>query len=577
MQANKFFKVGNHVRRAGIMLLASFAIPVAIFWQSAPAAEADEVHLTFIHLNDIYEVTPVSGGTQGGIARVATLKKQLLAENPNTYITLSGDIYGPSGLSNAAIVNGEPLGGEHVVAVLNKVGIDYFIFGDHEFDQFSAKQVLQRFEETTFPMISSNYADAEGNPFQQSDASGATIDIPKNAIFTATNATGTASVRVGIFGVTEPFRNSDLEVTYTEWEPATTEQVAELTGGDAPVDILIAMTHFKRSIDKEIAAIFPNIDLILGGDDHEHMKLEQEGLAPIYKSDSNARNNYIIDLYYDTATGELRIEDRVQPITDAITDDPEVLAEVDKWVEIGFDALRQQGIKPERMVALAPFDLDGFATSMRNRQTELTLLILRGINNVTHADMSMLPAGFLRLDDLLPAGGKVTEYDTVRAFPTDYEPVSVQMLGSVLQEQLEDGDKGRGAGEFQLLTDDVTRDEDGTWRFNDEPIEPTRTYLVGIVKYLANFFSSMEGMLVAFADGEFIKTSGTTTRQVMMDQIAKGCAATYYPESGRLEVPCIQINGETKPHYKALIVPKTGNYTEQLSATRVKKIGANKE
>jgi 5'-nucleotidase len=570
MQTKKFFKSTTTV------LLAFFAISVAVFLQNAKASDADEVHLTIIHLNDVYEITPVSGGTQGGIARVATLKKQLLAENPNTYITLSGDIYGPSGLSNAAIVNGKPLAGEHVVAVLNKVGINAFTFGDHEFDQFSAEQVLQRFKETTFPIISSNYADAEGKPFQQSDATGATIDIPKNVIFTVKNAAGTVSVRVGIFGVTEPFRSSDLEVTYTDWETAITEQVAELTGGDNPVDLLIAMTHFEVDTDKEIATKFPQIDLILGGDDHEHMKVEPgAGLAPIYKSDSNARNNYIIDLYYDTATGELRIEDRVQAITDAIADDPEVLAEVDKWLKIGFDALRQQGIQPERLVALAPFDLDGFATSIRNQQTELTMLILRGINNVVNADLSLLYSGFLRLDDLIPAGGEVTEYDVIRAFPSDDDIVSVKMLGSTLLSLLDDGQAMQGGGSFLLFTDDVTRDNADTWLLNDEAIDPNRTYLVGVRKNLADDLQAFD-MLVAFDDGQFIKASETTIRQVMIDKIAKGCAATYYPESGRVEIPCIEINGVTKLLFKALMVPQSDE-SLLFSATRIKEVGKDQQ
>ncbi len=582
MQAKKVFKMGNHIRRTGIMLLASFAIPAAVFWQSAQAAEADEVHLTFIHLNDIYEVTPVSGGTQGGMARVATLKKELLAENPNTFITLSGDIYGPSGLSNAAIVDGEELGGKHVVSVLNMVGIDYFTFGDHEFDQFSGEQVLQRFKETTFPMISSNYADVEGKPFQQSDASGATIDISKNAIFTATNAAG-ATVRVGIFGVSEPFSSRDddvLEVTYTEWEDAAREQVAELTGGANPVDLLIALTHFDRSIDKEIATTFPEIDLILGGDDHEYMKIEMDaGLATIYKSDSNARNNYIVELYYDTASGELRIEDRVQAITDEITDDPDVLAEIDKWVDIGFDALREEGMEPERVIGLAPFDLDGFATSMRNRQTELTLLILRGVNNVVKTDLSMFIAGMFRLDDKLPAGGEVTEYDSVRAFPTDYRVASVQMLGSVLESHLEKGYKAQGTGSFYLLTDNVTRDENGTWLISDKSIVPERTYSVGLTTGMSGYLTSRtseEEVFVAFEDGEFVKTTNTTLRQVMIDQIAKGCAATYYPETGQLEVPCIHVNGDAEaPLFKLLIVPQTAGNYEQLNATRIKQVGAD--
>ncbi|RKZ92000.1 MAG: hypothetical protein DRR19_05580 [Candidatus Parabeggiatoa sp. nov. 1] len=67
------------------------------------------------------------------------------------------------------------------------------------------------------------------------------------------------------------------------------------------------------------------------------------------------------------------------------------------------------------------------------------------------------------------------------------------------------------------------------------------------------------------------------THQVMTDQIAKGCAATYYPESGRIEVPCIYVNGdETKTLYKSLQLPQSEDRPPSLiSVTRIKEVGKN--
>lgn len=83
-------------------------------------------------------------------------------------------------------------------------------------------------------------------------------------------------------------------------------------------------------------------------------------------------------------------------------------------------------------------------------------------------------------------------------------------------------------------------------------------------------------MLVAFDDGQFIKASETTIRQVMIDKIAKGCAATYYPESGRVEIPCIEINGVTKLLFKALMVPQSDE-SLLFSATRIKEVGKDQQ
>jgi 5'-nucleotidase len=448
-----------------ILLLAFFNLQIV----AAPLKE-NEIQLTFIHLNDVYEITPVSGGKLGGLARIATLKKQLLADNPNTYITFSGDLYGPSGLSNVAKLDGELLAGRQAVAVMNLVGIDYSIFGDHEFDQFSAEQVLKRIKETRFPIIASNINAANGMPLEN------TI---KQAIFSITTADG-EKVKVGLFGITEPIHHSDLKLNYTDAFKVAKQKVMEL---DKKVDILIALTHFKSSLDKKLAQRFPQIDLILGGDDHEHMSIHMgAGLASIYKSDSNARNVQIIDLIYDTSSKQLRINDRLQPITDAISDDVNVQTEVKKWVKLGFDSLRGQGINAEQVVMKTVTDLDGFATSIRNHPTALTQLIMSGINYaVPKADLGILSSGIIRLDDTIGAGYSFTEYDVIRTFPSDFRIVSMIMSGDKLKKVLDNGQKNRGTGDFLLHTTQVKQGLNHTWLIDGKPLQLTKNYQVACV------------------------------------------------------------------------------------------------
>lgn len=458
-----------------------------------------ELHLTILHINDVYEITPVSGGKLGGLARIATLKKQLLAQNPNTILTFGGDLYGPSGLSNAAIVDGKPLAGKQAVAVMNTVGVNYATFGDHEFDQFSAEQVLARMAETKYPMISSNLSAADGNPFP---------GVARNTIFTVTNSAGDA-VRVGLFAVSEPIvGGSKLTVTYQARITATAEQVAALDGQS---DILIALTHFGVKEDIDTAQRFPQIDLILGGDDHDHMKVEPgAGLPPIFKSASNARNVQIIDLYFDTATGALRIEDRLQAVTNTIAEDPTTKAEVDKWLQIGFAALRTQGLEPTRVIVTSTIDLDGFATSVRRQPTPLTNLILAGINDTAAADVSILTSGLLRLDDLIPAGGAFTEYDVVRTFPNNLPLIALNMPGAVLSGTLAFGARAAGSGSYILATDNVSRTVSGQWLIDGQPLNPGQTYRVGA--------SVAESYLTGFG-ATLVQTYTNTLRQVLIEQL----------------------------------------------------------
>lgn len=477
-----------------------FILAMVAFVPRAGLTQAStEVHLTILHINDVYEITAVSGGKLGGLARVATLKKQLLAQNPNTLLTFGGDLYGPSGLSNAAIVDGKPLAGKQAVAVMNTVGVNYATFGDHEFDQFSAEQILARMAETKYPMISSNIFAADGNPF---------TGVARNTIFTVTNPAGNA-VRIGLFAVSEPIvGGSKLTITYQQRITATAEQVAALDGQS---DILIAMTHFSVQEDIDTAQRFPQIDLILGGDDHDHMKVEPgAGLPPIFKSDSNARNVQIIDLYFDTATGALRIEDRIQAVTNAIADDPTTKAEVDKWLQIGFDALRTQGLEPTHRIVTPTIDLDGFATSVRRHPTALTNLILAGINDATKADVSILTSGVLRLDDLIPAGGAFTEYDVVRTFPNNLPLIALNMPGAVLSSTLAFGAKGAGSGSYLLATDNISHTSNGQWLIDGQPLKPGQTYRVGA--------SRGESYLTSFG-ATLVQTYTNTLRQTLIEQL----------------------------------------------------------
>ena len=131
-----------------------FPLIVTVLFFPLLAFSDSKVHITILHLNDVYEISPVSGGTQGGLARVATLEKQLREENPNTIAVLAGDLISPSALGTASI-KGESLAGRQMVNVMNEVGLDYSTFGNHEFDH-DAKTLSQRLQESNFSWISSN-------------------------------------------------------------------------------------------------------------------------------------------------------------------------------------------------------------------------------------------------------------------------------------------------------------------------------------------------------------------------------------------------------------------------------------
>jgi 5'-nucleotidase/UDP-sugar diphosphatase len=452
-----------------VVLLLTLGLSLAVLNLSPRGATqpADStVQITLLQMNDVYELTPVSGGKEGGLARVATIRHRLLDRNPNTFTILAGDLLNPSALSTAT-VDGERLAGKQMVDVMNVLGLDYATFGNHEFD-LSQDQFIKRLAESKFRWFSSNVTGTDGKPF---------ANVPKNMLFPVRDKLG-HKVWVGMFGVTVN-SNPASYVAYGDPIQAAKEQVAAFKGR---ADIVVAVTHQLMEDDIKLVQSVPGIDLVIGGHEHENDEVYRgEQFTPIYKADANARTVQIHELRFDTGTRKLQISSRLLRITGAIPDDPEVGKRVDRWVKAAFDGFRAQGFEPEKVVATTAEDLDGREASVRNHPTRLTDLVAMGMVRAAHgAELAVFNSGSIRIDDEIPAG-EVTEYDIIRTLPFGGTVVSVQMGGDLLRRVLDQGKANAGTGGY-LQTANVTFA--GQWLVNGAPLDPNRTYQVAINDFL---------------------------------------------------------------------------------------------
>ncbi len=436
---------------------------------SSSSGSGSVVALTILQMNDVYELTPVSGGTEGGLARVATLRANLRAENPNTYTVLAGDLLNPSALSTAE-VDGERLAGRQMVDVMNILGLDYATFGNHEFD-LTQERLLQRLAESKFKWISSNVTQTGGEPFP---------NVPLNVTFTAENEDG-EEVRVGIFGLTVG-SNPASYVAYRDPVAVAEEQVAALRDH---VDILIAVTHLSLEGDAALVQQVPEIDFVLGGHEHENAEIERGAdFTPVSKADANARSVYVHRLRFDTSSKRLDHESTLQRITPELADEPTVAQAVDRWVTAAFDGFRAQGFEPTKEVATTSEPLDGREASVRNFATRLTDLMAAGmLRAAPGTELAVFNGGSIRIDDVIPAG-KVSEYDVIRTLPFGDGVVSAQLSGNLLQRTLDQGRANLGTGGY-LQTANVTRNaSDDGWLINGAPLDVGRGYPVAINDFL---------------------------------------------------------------------------------------------
>ncbi|MCL7488101.1 MAG: bifunctional metallophosphatase/5'-nucleotidase [Desulfobulbaceae bacterium] len=457
------------------LYLMLFLLPVMLsscagrfFPQDSLEKTGAPFEFVILQMNDIYELAPVSGGKEGGLARVAALRKELLAQNKNTITVLAGDLFSPSALGTAK-VDGERLAGRQIVAVMNSLGLDYITFGNHEFD-LDEQHFLARLAESHFSWISSNVVDRNSHPFK---------GVAATKVLLLHDELG-RSVRLGLFGLTAPLNRKEY-VHYDDPVTTARQVVSKLRD---QVDVLVALTHLPIEDDIALAASVPGIDVILGGHEHENMQLWRgPGFVPIFKADANARTVYIHRLFWDSGLASLTISSELRRVDDRIAPDRKVTEEVAHWQEKGFEAFRQQGFDPQRVIAELPEPLDGLESHVRTQQTTLTRLIAEAmLAAVPGAELSLYNSGSVRIDDVLPPG-PLTEYDLIRILPFGGMLCETTIDGALLRQILAQGEANRGNGGF-LQTAGVVQDREHGWLINGKPIDPGRSYSVAVNDFL---------------------------------------------------------------------------------------------
>lgn len=422
--------------------------------------------LTILHFNDVYEIGPVEGGRTGGLARVATVLKDLRRVNSPVMVTLGGDYLSPSSLGLSR-VDGEPIAGRQMVDVLNVLGLDWATLGNHEFDLPEAA-FRARLTQGRFPIVTSNITDAAGTPF---------ANTREFAVVSV--RAGGRDFAVGLIGLT---MQSDPK-PWAKYGPVVESAKAAIAKIHAtgPVDAIIALTHLPMSEDQALVTAVPDIDLLLGGHEHENWLLHRGShLTPIVKADANVRTVAVVTMTFPE-DARPAVSVRFQPITDAIAADATVDAEVQRWTKTAFDAYRKDGFQPDRAVATVPYRLDGRQFAVRNMNGNLKQLILQALEREAKTDVVIMNGGSIRIDDELPAG-PVTEYDVIRVLPFGGTVTRMSMAGSLLAKVLEAGERNIGSGGFlSALGASKTADK---WLVRGKPLNPSTRYTVGMPEFL---------------------------------------------------------------------------------------------
>lgn len=483
------------------MLVASCGL-----FDAPVAPSADEKVVTLLHINDVYEIEPVAGGTSGGLARIETLRRQLEAREGPVLMTLGGDFVSPSALGTAR-VDGQRLNGRQMVATLNATGLAVTVLGNHEFDVGEADFVA-RMAEVEFTVLGANATRPDGSA------------LPAVRPYLIRELqTRAGPMRIAFIGVVIP-SNQPAYVRITD-PYAALQQWATVLRDSA--DVVVALTHLDVDEDIRIASTIPEIDLVLGGHEHENFTLRRGPRGTlVLKADANARSAHIVQLRVPRTGGRPTLSTRLVSIGPELPDDPTTAEVVRTWVDRAFAAFREQGFEPRREVVRLTQPLDGRESTVRNRPGVLTDLVVAGMRaEFPEAEIGIFNGGTIRIDDILPPG-PITEYDIIRLMPFGDRIALARLRGDVLIQALDRGVANAGSGGY--LQHDALRAA-GAWAVGTTPIDPTRVYAVAIPEFLLTGRETNLDILADGAPGVTLVTKGRDLRQPFIEVLKSLTAA----------------------------------------------------
>ena len=396
-------KLFKHAALAAMLALTT--------WSSALAADFD---VTFLLVNDIYKM---HDDRRGGVARANAVAR---AEGGNVVYVHAGDTISPSLLSGFDK-------GEHMVELLNVVPLDIFIPGNHEFD-FGKDIFFERMKAVKGNILAANLRNADGSKIHGIED---TMMLSYGDDSDPMN-----SFKIGVVGLTaddSPVKSNPGDLQFASITQTGIEKAKELR--EAGADIIVAMTHGNRQVDREMfdSGAF---DIILTGDDHDLMLFYDGRTAMV---ESSEEGNYMTAVDVAISVGESRGKRRVRwhpnfriMDTAGVEPDAETMTKV-----AGYEALLSKELGVE--IGSTDSELDTRKASVRTGETAVGNLIADAMRMAVGADVAITNGGGIRGNKQYDAGTALTRRDILTELPFGNKTLMLEVDGKKIRKALENG------------------------------------------------------------------------------------------------------------------------------------------
>ena len=195
------------------------------------------------------------------------------------------------------------------------------------------------------------------------------------------------------------------------------------------VDYVIALTHMRWPNDTRLAEDVEEIDLILGGHDHDFGCRQVNGRT-IVKSGTDFQNYALVTLTFNKS-GPVDVDVQERTVDSSIPEDEEVKAIVQKYTD-------QMGDEMNTVLGRIVVDLDGRFEIIRTQESNLGNFVTDIMLRSMEADAALLNAGCMR-SDKVHSHGEFTQGDLMSILPMMNTVVVLATTGKQLLAALENG------------------------------------------------------------------------------------------------------------------------------------------
>ncbi len=545
-------------------IFSKIVILILVAFLTSSFAQVDT--LTILHMNDTHStltsVGPRNGsleGSQGGIARAATIIGMTRTNDPNVLVLHAGDYSVGDLFYNAYF-------GVPELQILKSLGLDAMAVGNHEWDLtpstlLGALQAAFPDPADGFPLLSAN-----------TDLSDPSLTGLKKYILPYT-VKQIGNIKVGIFGMTTPetnvISNPSPAVISEDIINISAGMVSTLTAQNC--DVIIMLSHLGLELDKVIAANIPGINVIVGGHDHYLLTEPVAVTNPSGKTTLivQAKSNYLylgkLKLAVNNGNVNL-INYKAIRLDKSVPEDPAVLAQVNFLISniettYGIPFYTQQAGYAESYFEETAADL----LSAGAHDTPIGNLVADAFRWKTGTDIAIQAGGFTAMPlykgPFVPADlFRINGYGFNTVNTLGFQLATFKLTGADLLAGLEFGLSNIEANdEYFMQVSGMEYTYDGNLspfsrltsvKVNGNSIDPNAVYTVTanegsllFLNYLGipvNDLKILEGVTEFQALSEYIQTTGTDIYPKVLGRIAdinSNAGGQYAAGEGWFEFP----------------------------------------